>query len=78
MLLLIDSPSLAYIVKTMISGGDFETIYRGAGNRHRQLHYRAKRHRAPDGQGVRGEQEYGTCGCNKGERFVTALYWVIE
>ena len=33
------SPSLsysilppAYIVKTMISGGDFETIYRGAGN----------------------------------------------
>ena len=71
-------PSPAYIVKTMISGGDFETIYRGAGNRHRQLYYRAERYRAPDGEGVRGEQEYGTYGCNNEERFVTALYWAIE
>ena len=78
MLPLIDSPSPAYIVKTMISGGDFETIYRGAGNRHRQLHYRAERHRAPDGEGVRGEQEYGTCGCNNGERLTAVLYWAIE
>ena len=78
MLSLIDSLSPAYIVKTMISGGDFETIYRGAGNRHRQLHYRAERHRAPDGQGVRGEQEYGTCGCNNVERFVNKLIWIVE
>lgn len=62
----------------MISGGDFETIYRGAGNQHRKLHYRAKRHRAPDGEGVRGEQEYGTCGGNNIEWFGNRVVWVIE
>ena len=56
----------------------FERVHRRTGSRYCQLHYRGKCYRQADGEEIRNQQEYGTCGSNNIERLKSKVVWAIE
>ena len=48
----------------------FERVHRRTGSGYCQLHYRGKCYRPADGEEIRNQQEYGTCGGNNIEWWI--------